>query len=73
MVGELTSGIEYLFKKNGTDYLKGEGKILSNNLVSVNGEEIEAKNIMIATGSEPSVLPNFTFDEKIFVSSTGAL
>lgn len=73
MVSGLTSGIEYLFKKNGTDYFKGEGQIVSNNKVSVNGEEIETNNILIATGSEASILPNFKFDEKVFVSSTGAL
>lgn len=73
----LTGGIEYLFKKNKVDYLKGHGKILSSNSVEVNNgtetQTIESNNIVIATGSEPRCLPNFKFDEKVFVSSTGAL
>lgn len=73
----MTSGIEYLFKKNGTEYMKGHGKIVGPNKVSVKNskdeEIIEAKNIIIATGSAPTSLKGFSFDEKIFISSTGAL
>lgn len=58
----LTSGIEFLFKKNKVDYIKGTGKFSSQNEIDVdiNGggvEKIKAKNIIIATGSEPSPLP----------------
>ena len=58
----LTSGIEFLFKKNKVDYVKGYGKFSSKNEIDVdiNGggtEKIKAKNIIIATGSEPSPLP----------------
>ena len=76
----LTSGIEYLFKKNKVDYVKGYGKFASSNEIEVDliqgGKEmIKAKNIIIATGSEPSTLPGNTIpiDEKYVVSSTGAL
>lgn len=76
----LTSGIEFLLKKNKVDYVKGWGKFASANEIEVDlnqgGKEIiKAKNIIIATGSEPSTLPGnvIPIDEKYVVSSTGAL
>lgn len=76
----LTSGIEFLFKKNKVDYVKGWGKFASPNEIEVDltqggKETIKAKNIIIATGSEPSPLPGnvIPIDEKYVVSSTGAL
>ena len=76
----LTSGIEFLLKKNKVDYVKGWGKFASANEIEVDlnqgGKEIiKAKNIIIATGSEPSPLPGnvIPIDEKYVVSSTGAL
>ncbi|KAJ0396072.1 hypothetical protein P43SY_008754 [Pythium insidiosum] len=79
-VKTLTGGIEQLFKKNKVTYIKGHGKIVAKNEVSValNGsgnETIRTKNIMIATGSEVSPLPPVPVDNakgKI-VDSTGAL
>jgi pyruvate/2-oxoglutarate dehydrogenase complex dihydrolipoamide dehydrogenase (E3) component len=59
-VNALTSGIEYLFKKNGVTYIKGHGKITGKNEVSVTGpdgklvEKVNSKNIVIATGSDAS-------------------
>lgn len=78
IVGELTGGIEYLFKKNKITGIKGKGQILNANTVEVtdaNGTkvQIQAKNIMIATGSIPIELPFLKFDEKKILSSTGAL
>ena len=76
----LTSGIEFLFKKNKVDYLKGHGKFSSPNEIEVDlndggKDSIKAKNVIIATGSEPSPLPGnvIPIDEKYVVSSTGAL
>ena len=68
-----TKGIEFLFKKNKIDWLKGYGKITAKGEVTVNGEAHTAKNIVIATGSEPSSLPGVEVDEKVVVTSTGAL
>lgn len=74
VVNELTGGISYLFKKNKTDEIHGHGKIVSKNEIEIDGKEIiQADNMIIATGSEPTILPGFEFDEKIFLSSTGAL
>jgi dihydrolipoamide dehydrogenase len=71
-----TKGIEFLFKKNKVDYLKGWGRITGKGEVTVEGESAgvhKAKNIVIATGSEPSALPGIEVDEKRVVTSTGAL
>jgi len=73
-VDGLTSGIEFLFKKNGVKYVKGNGKITGPNSVQVDGKEtLEAKNIIIATGSDVVNLPFLPIDEEKIVSSTGAL
>ena len=68
-----TKGIEFLFKKNKITWLKGWGSIPAPGKVKVGDEVHEAKNIVIATGSEPSSLPGVTVDERIVVTSTGAL
>ena len=68
-----TKGIEFLFKKNKIDWLKGWARIAKAGQVEVGGEIHEAKNIIIASGSAPSTLPGVEIDEEIVVSSTGAL
>ncbi|WP_138421852.1 dihydrolipoyl dehydrogenase [Maritimibacter alexandrii] len=73
VVGQNTKGIEFLFKKNKVDWLKGWGKISGKGEVTVGDETHKAKNIVIATGSEASSLPGVEIDEKVVVTSTGAL
>jgi dihydrolipoamide dehydrogenase len=68
-----TKGIEFLFKKNKVTWLKGWGTIPAAGQVKVGDEVHSAKNIIIATGSEPSSLPGVTVDEVNVVTSTGAL
>ncbi len=72
-IGQNTGGIEFLFKKNKIDWLKGWGSIPEAGKVKVGDEVHEAKNIVVATGSVPSSIPNVEIDEKIVVTSTGAL
>jgi dihydrolipoamide dehydrogenase len=72
-VGELTGGIEFLFKKNKVDWLKGHAAFTSANSVDVAGKNYTAKNIMIATGSSVTPLPGVEIDQKVIVDSTGAL
>ena len=72
-VGELTGGIEFLFKKNKVDWLKGHAAFTSANSVDVGGKSYTAKNIMIATGSSVTPLPGVEIDQKVIVDSTGAL
>jgi dihydrolipoamide dehydrogenase len=74
------NGVAFLFKKNKIDTFMGTGKILAAGKVSVTAEdgtvqEIETKNIVIATGSDVAGIPgiNVEFDEKVIISSTGAL
>jgi dihydrolipoamide dehydrogenase len=73
VVGQNTKGIEFLFKKNKVTWLKGFGSIPAAGQVKVGDEVHEAKDIVIATGSEASSLPGVTVDEKTVVTSTGAL
>ena len=70
-----TKGIEFLFKKNKIDWLKGWGSIPEAGKVKVGDEVYETKSIIIASGSEPASVPgaDVTIDEKIVVTSTGAL
>ena len=68
-----TKGIEFLFKKNKVDWIKGWATIPSIGNVTVGKQTYDTKNIIIASGSEPSSLPGVEIDEKVIVSSTGAL
>lgn len=66
-------GVDFLFKKNKIDTIKGTGKIIGAGKIDVDGKTIEAKNIVIATGSDVTRLKGIEIDEKRVVSSTGAL
>ncbi|WP_395674136.1 dihydrolipoyl dehydrogenase [Phenylobacterium sp.] len=77
-VGQLTKGIEFLFKKNKVDWVKGRGRIAGAGKVEVTAADgavttLEAQNIVIATGSEPAGLPGVTVDNDRVLDSTGAL
>ena len=77
-VDVLTKGVEFLFKKNKVTYFKGTGSLNSNNQIKItdsNKKEIliNSDKIIISTGSEAQELPGTKFDEKIILSSTGAL
>ena len=74
----LTKGVEFLFKKNKVTYFKGTGSFKSANKISILDHLkkemiIETEKTVISTGSIPVSLPGVEFDEKIIVSSTGAL
>ncbi len=74
----LTKGVEFLLKKNKVTYFKGAGSFKSKNEISIRDEKknetlIQADKVIIATGSLPVSLPGIAFDEKVIVSSTGAL
>jgi len=77
-VKALTGGIAHLFKQNKVTHLSGHGKITGNNEVTVikddgTEEKVNAKNILIAVGSEVTPFPGVEVDEETIVSSTGAL
>ena len=71
-------GVDFLLKKNKIDHFHGTGRIVAPGKVEVtfiNGEKqtVEAKDIVIATGSEVAAIPGIAVDEKTVISSTGAL
>ena len=74
----LTKGVEFLLKKNQVTYFKGIGSFKSKNEILIKDQKnkeisIQTDKTVIATGSEPVSLPGVEFDEKVIVSSTGAL
>jgi dihydrolipoamide dehydrogenase len=79
VVGENTRGVEFLFRKYKVDYVKGAARFTAPGKLAVtpiNGgqaQELAAKSIIIATGSDIVPLPGVDIDEKTIVSSTGAL
>lgn len=77
-VSGLTKGVEFLFKKNNVEYIKGTASFADPNQVNVNLTEggetsLRAKNIIIATGSEATPFPGLEIDEKRIITSTGAI
>lgn len=77
-VSSLTKGIEMLFKKNKITRFVGHGRLADKNKVEILNEDgqvevVEAKNIVIATGSDFFEISGLKFDEKSIISSTGAL
>lgn len=77
IVSELTKGIEFLFKKNSITWLKGSASFVSPTELVVKGAageiNVQAKHVIIATGSSVATVPNIQVDETRIVSSTGAL
>ena len=72
-VKELTGGIEGLFRKNKVEWLKGRAAFTAADTVEIDGRQVRAKNIVIATGSSVTPLPGVTVDQAVIVDSTGAL
>lgn len=77
-VSGLTKGVEFLFKKNNVNYIKGAGTFVGEHEIKVNlndgGEQtVIGKNILIATGSEATPFPGLEIDEKRIITSTGAI
>ena len=73
VIRQNVQGIEYLFKKNKVDWLRGWGSIPEAGRVLVGNETHEAHHIVIATGSEASTLPFIEIDEEVVMTSEGAL
>jgi len=77
-VTALTKGIEFLFRKNKVEWIKGWGRLNGPGRVTVSladgsQRELQAKDIVIASGSEPTPLPGVTIDHQRILDSTGAL
>ena len=77
-VDGLTKGVAFLLKKNKVDHIQGKGRITGPETVDVTGPDgavqtVQARNIVIATGSEPTSLPGIEIDEERVVTNTGAI
>ena len=73
VVRQNNDGITYLFKKNKVTFFHGRGSFKSPTEILVGDETLTAKNVIIATGSNPRALPGADFDEKLVLSNSGAL
>ncbi len=77
IINDLSKGINLLFTKNKITKFHGVGKIIDNDIVEINNndvlEKIKAEKILLATGSEPVSIEGIDIDEEMIVSSTGAL
>ncbi len=76
IVTTLTKGIEYLFKKNGITWIKGTARLLGQGKVAVTGDEdqeLEAREIIVATGSQPRGVPGIEIDRRRIVTSDEAI
>lgn len=73
VVASLTDSVAHLFRHYKIDLIGGEARFESAHQLRVGGQQIEAKSIILATGSEPTPLPFLPFDEKVVLSSTGAV
>ncbi|MHB9879644.1 dihydrolipoyl dehydrogenase [Pacificimonas sp. ICDLI1SI03] len=72
-VGELTGGIEFLFKKNKVEWLKGRAAFTDENTVEIGGKSYTADKFVIATGSSVTPLKGVEIDGEVVISSTEAL
>jgi dihydrolipoamide dehydrogenase len=76
IVGKSNKGIDYLFRKNKVTVIKGSATLLSPTKIKIVGDasaEVEARSIIIATGSEAKTLPGYNVDEKQIITNIGAL
>ncbi len=73
VVKSLTGGVAGLLKRNKVNTVQGTARFVSSEEIEVDGKKLQAKHFLIATGSDSIELPFLPFDEKVVVSSTGAL
>jgi dihydrolipoamide dehydrogenase len=76
VVGTLTKGVEYLFKKNGITWIKGSATLLGGGRVAVTGgqdHELQAREIIVATGSKPRSVPGIELDQQRIITSDEAI
>ena len=76
IVTGLTKGIEFLFKKNNIEWIKGSARLLGNGKIEVTGEApktLSAKEIIVATGSSPRSVPSITIDKTHIITSDQAI
>lgn len=73
IVGQLRKGLQYLFKENCIDVIKGEGKLIDKHNIEAGGQKVHAADIILAMGSRVQEHPPFPVDEKTVFTSNGIL
>ena len=73
VVGQLYKGVQYLMKKNKIEVVQGRGRLRDRNSIDVNGRQVNAQNLVIATGSSVKTLPGLELDGQYIVSSDNAV
>lgn len=73
IVAQLYKGVQYLMKKNKIEVVAGKGRLRDRNTIDVNGKQVKAKNLVVATGSVPKTLPGLELDGQLIISSDHAV
>ncbi len=73
IVDQMVKGVEFLLSKNGVTVITGEATFVSPKRLRVNGETVDARNVIIATGARPRTLPGLETDGETIINSRGAL
>lgn len=73
VVEKMVSGVEFLLERNKVEVLRGDAKLTAKDRVAVDGREIEAANVVVATGARPRALPGVEIDGDVVIGSTEAL
>jgi dihydrolipoamide dehydrogenase len=73
VVGQLYKGVQYLMKKNKIEVVQGRGRLRDRNSIDVNGRQVKAQNLIIATGSSVKTLPGLELDGQFIISSDNAV
>ncbi len=73
VVGQLYKGVQYLMKKNKIEVIQGRGRLRDRNSIDVNGKQVKAQNLIIATGSSVKTLPGLELDGQYIISSDDAV
>jgi len=72
VVAQLYKGVQGLMRKNKVDVIEGSGRLRDKNTLEVDGRRVQAKNVIVATGSSPRGLPKVDFDGKTIINSDHA-
>jgi dihydrolipoamide dehydrogenase len=73
VVGQLYKGVQYLMKKNKIEVVAGRGRLKDRNAIEVNGRQVRAQNLIVATGSSVKTLPGLELDGQFIISSDNAV
>ena len=73
VVNQLYKGVQFLMKKNKIEVVAGRGRLRDRNTIEVNGKNVSAQNLIVATGSSVKTLPGIELDGQYIISSDNAV